>query len=385
MVIGKQPRPQRFKRVDYAILGGALIFGASIHQQAFEDRMLLIVYCVTMAGAAYTLLHRRALGLAAVLSMAFSATVLAAAFYAAKPESWHPWIDPIRDMAGLGVLLALAARTVFVLHRYEREEEQNRLRRFVEEKTVELRAKALHSTSHEVRTPLATITALSETLLDNSTGPLNEIQREFVKDIDDAAKHLLALVNDILDFAKAEAGMIQISPEPVAISGLVEQCINMASAKATQMNVQVSSKIDPSITEITADPLRLKQILLNMISNGIKYNKEDGAVNVHVRPDGDHVLFSVRDTGRGISAESLPHLFDPYYQASASDQGIGTGLGLGIVRHLVELHGGSITVESVVDAGTVFRVRLPTVVKVASGEPSDNESVAADEWENQLA
>jgi cell cycle sensor histidine kinase DivJ len=196
------------------------------------------------------------------------------------------------------------------------------------------------------------------------------MQREFVSDIDDAAQHLLALVNDILDYAKFEAGMIKLMTEPVALAELVEQCVTMVEPKADAAGVGISAHVAPELKEIVADPLRLKQILINLLSNAVKYNERGGSVTVRVRPDGSDVLISVRDTGRGIGPEHMPHLFDPYYQAAVADQSIGTGLGLAIIKHLTELHGGSVHVESVVGTGSVFTVRLPKFQAAAQSKTS---------------
>jgi signal transduction histidine kinase len=333
-----------------------------MHTTALEDRFLLVLYCLGTAGASYALVRRRALGLAAIVATVVGAIIFASVYYSAEPDSWHPLLDPIRDIAGLGILFVLAAKTVLEMYRYEREERIRQFREIVEKKTIEMRAAALRSTSHEVRTPLSTISALTETLLDESAGPLQEMQREFVQDIDQAAKHLLGLVNDILDYAKAEAGMIQLAVEPVAMVELVEQCVRMIQPKADEAGISVSAHVAADIKEIIADPLRVKQILLNLLTNAVKYSGRGGSVNVRVRLDGQgNVLISVRDTGRGIEAEHLPHLFDPYYQAALADQSIGTGLGLAIIKHLTELHGGTVTVDSVVNAGSVFQVTLPNV------------------------
>ena len=157
------------------------------------------------------------------------------------------------------------------------------------------------------------------------------------------AKHLLDLVNDILDYAKAEAGMIRIAPQPVALVELLDQCVSMVTPRAQDAGVTVTAQVDPSLSEVIADPLRLRQILLNLLSNAIKYNAEGGSVIVRIRPDTDSTFrISVRDTGRGISPQHLEHLFEPYYQAAIADQGIGTGLGLAIIKHLSELHGGTV-------------------------------------------
>ncbi len=265
----------------------------------------------------------------------------------------------------------------------QHEEKRRQLQNKVEEQLVAMRAEALRRTSHEVRTPLSTITAISETLLDGSTGELTGDQREFIGDIDEAAKHLLDLVNDILDYAKAEAGMIRIAPQPVALVELVDQCVSMVSPRAQEAEVTVTAQVDPALSEVIADPLRLRQILLNLLSNAIKYNNPGGSVIVRIRPDGkSDFRISVRDTGRGISPEHLEHLFQPYYQAAIADQGIGTGLGLAIIKHLAELHGGKIEVESVVGTGTMFTVQLPTEAKATEEEVQIGRSSCASQNSN---
>lgn len=349
----------RLAKRETLVFTAALTFIAACYEYAFQDRFVLIVYYLVAASAAYLLIRRRALGYAATTIAVTGASVFAATYYAARPDEWNPWLDGLRDMLGLGLLLFVTYRVLSELYRFQKEEKAREFRREAEAKMVQMRAAALRSTSHEVRTPLATITALSETLLDGSAGELNEIQQEFIRDIDAAGQHLMALVNDILDYAKAEAGMITVVPEAVAIVDVVEQCMAMVQPKADAAGVTVTVHIEPELREVIADPLRLKQILLNLMSNAVKYNQPEGSVNVRVRRDGTNVLISVRDTGRGIAAEHMPHLFDPYYQAALNDQGIGTGLGLAIIRHLTELHGGTIRVESVVGIGSVFHVRLP--------------------------
>jgi signal transduction histidine kinase len=234
-----------------------------------------------------------------------------------------------------------------------------RIKQVIEEKAIEIRAIALQRTSHEVRQPLSAILAITETLLDGSIGEISSMQREFVEDIDDCANHLMSLINDILDYAKAEAGMIKLVPEMVALPELIDQCITIVEPKAGEKDVAVTAQVEPNVGEVVADPLRLKQILLNLLTNAVKFNEQGGFVKMHVRGERDDVVISVRDTGRGIEPKQVENLFDPYYQAAYGDQGIGTGLGLSITKQLVELHGGSISVESVVGSGSVFNVRLP--------------------------
>ena len=350
----------KFFSPDIGIFLLALGFLACMHSLAFEDRLVLILYYLAAVGSAYALVRRRAIGLASVIVAVVAATMFAQLYYAAKPDTWHPVFDAARDMVGLGGLLYLTVRVLITSYQMQREERRREIQNKMEEQLVAMRAEALRRTSHEVRTPLSTITAISETLLDGSTGDLSEDQRDFVVDIDEAAQHLLALVNDILDYAKAEAGMIKLAPQPVALAELVDQCVSMVSPRAKAAGISVTAQVDAELSEIVADPLRLRQILLNLLSNAIKYNSEGGSVIVRIRPDNNKLFrISVRDTGRGIASEHVEHLFEPYYQAAVADQGIGTGLGLAIIKHLAELHGGTIEVESVVGTGTMFTVKLP--------------------------
>ncbi|MGB7342793.1 MAG: HAMP domain-containing sensor histidine kinase [Pirellulaceae bacterium] len=364
---------QKLFGADVLIFALAVTFLAAMHSFAFGDRMMLILYYLAAVGSAFALFNRQAIGLASAVVAILAATMFAQLYYSAKPDTWHPVFDAARDMLGLGALMYLTVRLLIASYKVQREEKRRVLQNKIEEQLVAMRAEALRQTSHEVRTPLSTITAISETLLDGSTGELTVDQREFVEDIDEAAQHLLALVNDILDYAKAEAGMIRLAPQPVALTELVDQCVSMVTPRAKDAGVTITAQVDPQLSEVTADPLRLRQILLNLLSNAIKYNSDGGSVIVRIRPEGDKDFrISVRDTGRGIAPEHLEHLFEPYYQAAIADQGIGTGLGLAIIKHLTELHGGSIDVESVVDTGTMFTVKLP-VITIANEDPEPSQ------------
>lgn len=337
-----------------------LVMIAAFHGVASEDRLLLNLYYIGIAGAAYALVKRRAFALTVLVVFVAAGMTLAQVYFAAKPGYRDPLLDPVADAASLFVLLAIGWFLGVEAYRFQTEEHRRRIKRQIEEKAMATRAAALTSTSHEVRQPLSAILSITETLLDESAGPMNEVQLDFIQDIDHCARHLMALINDILDYAKAEAGMIKLAYETVALPELVDQCMTMIEPKATEAGVDVTAHTEPGVTEVVADPLRLKQVLLNLLSNAVKFNGEGGFVKMQVRADRDDVLISVRDTGRGISEEQMEHLFDPYYQAAHGDQGIGTGLGLSIIKHLVELHGGKVSVESVVGSGSVFTVRLPS-------------------------
>lgn len=373
-------RRREYLTVEVGLAVLTLLFIALFHSVASEDRLVLNLYYIGIAGAAYALVKRRALALAVLVVFVAAGTTLAGVYFGAKPEYTDPLLGPIAELAGWCVLLFLGWRLGVEAYRFQSEEHRLQVQREIDEKAMATRAAALTSTSHEVRQPLSAILAITETLLDQSAGPMNEVQRDFVADIDECAKHLMALVNDILDYAKAEAGMIKLAPETVALPELVDQCITMAQPRAAKAEVTITGQVDPGVKEIVADPLRLKQVLLNLLSNAVKFNEHGGFVKMQVRANHEHVFISVRDTGRGIDPEQMERLFDPYYQAAHGDQGIGTGLGLSIIKHLVELHGGEISVDSVPNSGSVFTVRLPRdgAAPVEAGTPRQPKATRED-------
>jgi signal transduction histidine kinase len=345
-------------RVEVVLTALVLLLIAMFHSSAREDRLLLNLYYIAIAGTAYALTKRRALAMTVLIVFVAAGTTLAQVYLAAPPEVRDPHLGPVFDLVTWSALLFIGWRLGVEAYRFQCEERRMAVQREIEERALATRAAALASTSHEVRQPLSGILAITETLLDETAGPLTEVQRDFIKDVDECAKHLMALVNDILDYAKAEAGKITLSPEIVALSELVEQCVHMIEPRAAKNDVSISAQVEADAKEIVADPLRLKQILLNLLTNAVKFSDAGRSVRVQVRADGDDVMIAVRDTGRGMTPDQMSHLFDPYYQATHGDGGIGTGLGLSIVKHLVQLHGGSIDVQSVPEAGSVFTVRL---------------------------
>ena len=366
-------RRRRYFTAETALTALTLLLIAAFHGWASEDRLLLNLYYIGIAASAYALVKRRAFASMVLVVFVAGGTTLAQVYFAPKPESVDPLLGPVQDLAAWFVLLLIGWRLAVEAYHFQTEEHRLQVQREIDEKAMATRAAALTSTSHEVRQPLSAILAITETLVDESAGPLNELQREFVGDVDDCAKHLMALVNDILDYAKAEAGMITLAYETVALPELVNQCVAIVEPKAADASVTITAQLDAAVREIEADPLRLKQILLNLLSNAVKFNEEGGCVRIRVRANDKTVFVSVRDTGRGIRPEQMEKLFDPYFQAAHGDQGIGTGLGLSIIKHLVELHGGSIDVESVPGSGSVFTVALPRTassdVQARAGAP----------------
>jgi len=214
----------------------------------------------------------------------------------------------------------------------------------------------LASVAGELRGPLTGIASFAEMLLDESAGPLNEVQREFATEIDRCSLQLLGLLGNVLDYARASE--IQLSLETVALSELVDQCVMMTHSHAQRNEVEVTCHIDADVSEIVADPIRLRQIVVSLLDNAIARTPSRGLVRVQARRDGYDVVISVRDTGQG-NRQVDQRVFDPLCLAPDSDQEIAAGLALALARTLVELHGGSITVDSAPQSGTLFTVRLP--------------------------
>ena len=219
--------------------------------------------------------------------------------------------------------------------------------------------------SHELRTPLNAIIGFSKLLLNPRVGPLNEDQSDYLRDIVGSAEHLLALINDILDLSKIEAGKMTLSPAPFPLAEVLEQSLAVVREKAMRHSLRLETNIAPEVAAlgpIIADQRKVKQVMYNLLSNAVKFTPDGGSVTVAAVCDGPaHVCISVSDTGIGIPPEDQERIFDAFEQVDSSytRQKQGTGLGLALTRRLVALHGGDIRVESVVGQGSTFHVRLP--------------------------
>ncbi len=240
-----------------------------------------------------------------------------------------------------------------------------------EQKAIEQQLQAANKTkseflaimSHELRTPLNAVLGLSELLQQGIYGPLNEKQTQPVHMIHESGQHLLSLINDILEISKIEVDKIHVEIMPLYVEKLVESVLRFTSNVAKQKNIAVSSKIDSDVSMIMADRRRLKQIMVNLLNNAIKFTPEGGSVGLDfcIRAAQEVTEFSIWDTGIGIAQEDIKRLFQPFVQL---DSGLnrkygGTGLGLYLVYRLVKLHGGTISVTSEVDKGSRFTVQIP--------------------------
>lgn len=226
-----------------------------------------------------------------------------------------------------------------------------------------LKSEFLATISHEFRTPLNGIIGFSEVLQEGYTGPLNAKQQQYVAHILDNGKHLLSLINDVLDLSKIEAGKMQIELSPIEIEPFFSRSLTIIQERAKSQHISLTYLNNSRIKEIWADPIRLRQIMNNLLSNAIKFTPPGGEITLRLDNDGDNLIVSVMDTGIGIQKESLDKIFLPFYQDEGQlDRRFeGTGLGLTLTKRLVHLHGGTITVNSEIGKGSIFTFTIPLV------------------------
>jgi signal transduction histidine kinase len=214
--------------------------------------------------------------------------------------------------------------------------------------------------SHELRTPLNAIIGFSEVLHEQMFGELNERQLGYVNDVLEAGRHLLSLINDLLDLAKIEGGWMELELSAVALPGVLQSAISLHQERATRAGITLFLESEPEEITVTADERRLRQVVFNLLSNAVKFTPVGGRVDISARADNGHVEIAVADTGRGIPAGDLERVFEEFKQSSDGKKVEGTGLGLPLSRKLVELHGGRLWVESVAGRGSTFRFTLPS-------------------------
>jgi len=223
----------------------------------------------------------------------------------------------------------------------------------------------LANMSHELRTPLNSILGFSQLLemlaADGTAGasPLADKQREYLRWIRDGGEHLLDMVNDVLDLSKIEAGRVDLDKKPFDTAMLIRRVLTTVRSMAAKKHLRVETEIDSELGLLDADEVRIKQVLYNLLSNAIKFTERERRIGVEARGKGDECVITVWDEGIGIPLADRERIFEPFEQLRSGHEGHGTGLGLTIVKNLVELHGGVVTVESQEGAGSRFTVRLP--------------------------
>ena len=247
------------------------------------------------------------------------------------------------------------------------------LARTAAERADASKTRFLATMSHELRTPLNAIIGFSELIMQEDALMLNAARRkEYAQLINDSGQHLLSVVNGILDMSKMESGNFEIMPEPFAPRAALVNCCNLLALKARESGIDLVTRAGDDLPVMIGDPRAFKQIVLNLVSNAVKFTERGGKVTVSAAVEGVRLLVRIADTGVGITADDLKRIGDPFFQAGKTYQRRheGTGLGLSIVKSLVALHGGELAVQSKVDEGTVVTVALPLTPQPA--QPGSN-------------
>ena len=240
-----------------------------------------------------------------------------------------------------------------------------RLFRDLELRTAELQVVSRHkseflaSMSHELRTPLNAVIGFSEVLIDQLFGELNERQLEYLRDIESSGKHLLQLINDILDLSKVEAGKMELQTASFSVHEALEYGIAMMRERATRHGLSLRLDVAADVELVDADELRFKQVVINLLSNAVKFTPDGGTIAVDAKVDGRDVVVTVTDTGIGIAPADQERIFESFQQGRSIDAREGTGLGLSLCRRIVGLMGGRMWLDSEVGVGSTFGFSVP--------------------------
>jgi signal transduction histidine kinase len=282
---------------------------------------------------------------------------------------------------GMGMAMAVVdnrmadhtAREAAILRSYitKLETTKHELEQSLEDRAIALTAAAvanktksdfLASMSHELRTPLNAIIGFSEMMVIQTFGPLGDVHyRDYVRDIHESGKHLLSLINDILDLSRLDAGKAELFEEKLHVADIVSDCLRMVEPQAVAAGVNLATELPANSPRFLADERQIKQVLINLLSNAVKFTPAGGRITLTARNRPDGLVINVTDTGIGIAPENIAKAFETFGQidSTVARKHKGTGLGLPLARQLVELHGGTLTLESAVGTGTAATIMLP--------------------------
>jgi PAS domain S-box-containing protein len=261
-----------------------------------------------------------------------------------------------------------------MIQRHEYEDQLLQARRLAEESS-EAKAKFLSMMSHDLRTPLTAIYGNADLLAAGAFGSLNEEQEDAVRTIREACRTQMTMISDILDFARMEAGGVQVQPATIAVTEAITRAEKLIRVQVDEAQLRLLTTACEADVSVVADPNRLQQILLNLLTNAVKFTPPRGTIEVSCANEGNRVRIRVRDSGIGIAAEQLSRIFSPFVQLDPAGASVarvgGVGLGLAISRDLARAMGGDVTAESTPGNGSVFTIDLPSAPSVAKqdGDP----------------
>ncbi len=332
--------------------------------------VILLMVCILWAGAFTRAAHR----LIFTISTLTAAIVFTARFAIAPGEAAHimtlfspAWVLYILVMGStarkrVDEMLSVRFANEDLTDALRQARDDALRKRFEAEAANASKTIFLANMSHELRTPLNAILGFSDIIAEQSFGPAIDRYREYARDIHNSGNHLLSLINDLLDVAKIEAGKMEIDPQPLDLSPLLESVRRLMGSRALAKGQMLDFELGTNMPQIIADPRAVKQIVLNLVSNAVKFTPHGGQIHVRCKlSDGGGFTVSVEDNGPGIPKEKLAKVFKPFSQVDNryDSNGGGTGLGLALVQGLAQLHGGNATIESEVGAGTKVTVYFP--------------------------
>jgi len=224
-----------------------------------------------------------------------------------------------------------------------------------------VRSEFIHTVSHDLRSPLTSVIGYTE--LVERAGSLNDTQREFLKRIQESVEHITSLINDLLELGSIEAGL-DTRREVVQLDGILNYTLEMLQGQIKAKHIKLQTEIAPTLPPLRANPVRLRQVLDNVVGNAIKYSHDHGDVTVTMRAEDEQIIVQVTDNGPGIPAKDQAHIFDKFYRGSNISAHTGSGLGLAIVKTIVEAHQGRMWVESTVGKGSTFFIILPVLAEL---------------------
>jgi PAS domain S-box-containing protein len=278
-------------------------------------------------------------------------------FVSGDGNSWFVQANPVTDEKG---------KTIGVLGTFRDITGKKKIEKLIQEKQVaeianRTKNEFLANMSHELRTPLNSIIGFSDLLYEQILGELNEKQLKYVANISKSGKHLLNLINDILDLSKLEAGEMKLDYKDFELTNKLNDVKNLFSPIADRKKIKIEIDVDKELSSIRADEARFAQIMHNLVDNAIKFSSENNSVKIEARRRGELVEITVKDTGDGVKAEDQHKLFKPFSQVDtfSTKKFQGTGLGLYLVKQIVDLHGGYVWFRSVVDEGSTFAFVIP--------------------------
>jgi protein-histidine pros-kinase len=263
-------------------------------------------------------------------------------------------LGPIKTSEGVFVTAAIRDTSE---RKRQLEEENRRI-----QESNRLKSEFLANMSHELRTPMNAIIGFSELLANEKVGPLSEEQKEYLNDILTSSRHLLQLINDVLDLTKVEAGKMEFKPISFDPAKVTTEVKDILRGIASTKDIHVEMTVDPSLSRVVLDSAKFKQVLYNYLSNAIKFTPEKGRVAVRLKPEGDKMFrLEVEDTGIGIKPEDKHKLFIEFQQldSSSTKKYAGTGLGLALTKRIVEAQGGQVGFQSALGKGSVFFAVFP--------------------------